>query len=115
MEEDSFTAAPKTVYPSLFWKVINKRKRLWFIDKYTGEKVNPYPSNYRKDYNFSEGGTLWAMVHDFCEFIITGKYTNGNNGYGGLYCQSWGYPEKDIQAIRQISHGIRLLGLSRIN
>ncbi len=77
-----------------------KRKRLWFWDNYTG-KVNPYPSNYHVDNGISEGGTLWALVHDFREYILTGRYANGNNGYGGLYCPHWGYPEEDMKVIRK--------------
>ncbi|WP_199426947.1 hypothetical protein [Thermaerobacillus caldiproteolyticus] len=87
----------------------NKKKRLYFIDKYTGKKINPYPRNYAKDRNFSEGGTLWALMHDFREFIITGNYSNGKHGYGGLYCPNWGYPEEDMQAIRQLAMGLGYL------
>jgi hypothetical protein len=81
----------------------NKNKRLWYIDKYTQVKINPYPSNWRKDYNFSEGGTLWGLIHDFREYIITGKYSNGSHGYGGLYGTAWGYPEEDLEAIRSLA------------
>ncbi|GGP17288.1 hypothetical protein [Oceanobacillus neutriphilus] len=81
---------------SFFFFTGTERKRLWFWDKRAG-KVNPYQL-----YNqCSEGGTLWALIKDFKEFILTGKYTNGNNGYGGLYCPHWAYPEEDMQAIRE--------------
>lgn len=63
--------------------------KLFFIDKYTEKKVYPYPTS--KHWGFSEGGTLWGLVNDFREWIITGKVSNGNNGYGGLYCTCWGY------------------------
>lgn len=76
--------------------------RLWFFDK-RGGKINPYPSQIRKDHYFSDGGTLWALMHDFSEFILTGKYTDGKNGYGGLFCSHWGYPDEDMQAIRKLA------------
>lgn len=80
------------------------RKRLWFWDKRAG-KVNPYQL-----YNqCSEGGTLWALIKDFKEFILTGKYTNGNNGYGGLYCPHWAYLEEDMKAIREIARKVGYL------
>ncbi len=63
--------------------------KLFFVDKYTGQKIYPYPSSSRR--GFSEGGTLWGLINDFREWIITGKISNGNNGYGGLYSTSWGY------------------------
>ena len=87
---------------SYFYIAGNKNKRLWYMDK-RGGKVNPYPSNMYNDYSFSEGGTLWGLMHDFSEFILTGKDTNGNNGYGGLYCPHWGYPEEDMKAIREVA------------
>lgn len=86
----------------------DKRKRLWFLDK-RGGLVNPYPSNVYRDYNFSEGGTFWGLVHDFSEFILTGEYTNGNNGYGGLYCPHWGYSKEDMEAIRKIALDVGFL------
>lgn len=80
----------------------NMRKRLWYWDKRGGD-VNPYPSKYQRDWHFSDGGTLWGLIHDFSEFILTGKNTNGVHGYGGLYCEHWGYSEDDMVAIRKIA------------
>ncbi|TPF19338.1 hypothetical protein CBE79_04525 [Priestia megaterium] len=68
-----------------------------------GGKLNPYPSKIYKDCSFSEGGTLWGLIHDFSEFILTGKHTNGKNGYSGLYCPHWGYSEEDMNAIRELA------------
>ena len=50
---------------------------------------------------FHHGGTLWALTKDFKDFIMTGKFSNHNNGYGGLYCPHWGYPESDMKAIQE--------------
>lgn len=93
---------------SYFYLDGNKRKRLWFWDNYTG-KVNPYASNYHGENKISEGGTLWALIHDFREYILTGGYTNGNNGYGGLYCPHWGYPEEDMKAIIEVAKDVGFL------
>jgi hypothetical protein len=90
-------------HTSFFSFSASKKSRLWFYDK-AGGQVNPYPSRKAYDhYHFSDGGTLWALVQDFSEFILTGNFTNGKNGYGGLYCPHWGYPEEDMKAIRKLA------------
>lgn len=93
---------------SYFYFDGDKKQRLWFWDNYSG-KVNPYPSNYHGSNKFSEGGTFWGLVHDFREFIVTGKYTNGNNGYGGLYCPHWGYGKEDMESIREVARNVGFL------
>ena len=45
------------------------------------------------------GGTLRALVLDFAEFIRNGKYSNGQNGYGGLYSEGWGHSDEVQQEI----------------
>jgi len=45
--------------------------KLFFIDKYTDKKIYPYQLSKRK--GFSEGGTLWGLINDFREWIITGS------------------------------------------
>jgi hypothetical protein len=70
--------------------------KLFYIDEYTGEKVYPYYSGRKK---FSHGGTLWGLVNDFREWIITGKLSNGKNGYGGLYCPHWGYTVEGMDKV----------------
>lgn len=97
-----FFCSKSTGSVSYFYLAGEKNKRLWFMDK-RGGKVNPYPSNSRRDDHFSDGGTLWGLVQDFSEFIRTGKDSNGKNGYGGLYCSHWGYPEEDMEAIRKVA------------
>ncbi|OPG98930.1 hypothetical protein B2I21_09885 [Chryseobacterium mucoviscidosis] len=52
-------------------------------------------------YHFSHGGTLWGLVCDFRDYIGGDDDSNHNNGYGGLYCPHWGYPEGDMKAIRK--------------
>lgn len=72
-----------------------KNGRIYFVDNYTLHEIAVI-NNYRDWKGFSHGGTLRALVLDFAEFIRTGKCTNGNNGYGGLYCSHWGHSD-DIQ------------------
>ncbi|BBI90463.1 hypothetical protein HYO65_gp071 [Tenacibaculum phage PTm1] len=53
--------------------------------------------------NFAHGGTLWGLVKDFKEYIMTGEQCNGKHGYGGLYCTHWGYPESDMKEIQRVA------------
>lgn len=55
----------------------------------------------RKPEGWSHGGTCLALVKDFRDYIQTGEYTNGRNGYGGLYCPHWGYEQEDMVAIQE--------------
>ncbi|PAF20058.1 hypothetical protein CHH49_18095 [Terribacillus saccharophilus] len=76
---------------------INKT-RLWYHDQ-NGSRINPYPSSRHREQSFSHGGTLYALMHDFSDYIMTGEYSNGKNGYGGLYGGAWGYSETDMKEI----------------
>lgn len=74
---------------------------LWLTDDYTGLPLimdKEVPDTY---YQFSGGGTLWGLVCDFRDYILGDDDANHNNGYGGLYCPHWGYPDEDMEAIRQ--------------
>ncbi|RAJ28895.1 hypothetical protein [Pedobacter cryoconitis] len=51
--------------------------------------------------NWFHGGTLESLIRDFCDFVRTGEYSNHNQGYGGLYCQHWGYSAEDMRAIQE--------------
>ena len=67
-----------------------KNGRIYFVDNYTTKEIAVLDNG--RDWNgFSHGGTLRALVLDFTTFIRTGKYSNGFNGYGGLYCGHWGH------------------------
>lgn len=76
--------------------------RLWYTDDYTGEPILMHKGEEtrRKDSSFSHGGTLWGLIHDFRDYIFGDDDSNHNNGYGGLYSPHWGYPEEDMDAIR---------------
>jgi hypothetical protein len=97
-----FFRSKSTGIVSHFYLAGEKNQRLWYMDK-RGGKVNPYPSHSSRDDHFSDGGTLWGLMQDFSEFIRTGKDSNGKNGYGGLNCSHWGYPEEDMEAIRKVA------------
>ncbi|MGO4496485.1 hypothetical protein AB4114_11365 [Paenibacillus sp. 2RAB27] len=78
--------------------------RLWYTDDYTGEPMlmeNGKEGKTREQkHAFSHGGTLWGLVNDFRDYIFGDDDANHNNGYGGLYCPHWGYPEEEMEAIR---------------
>lgn len=81
--------------------------RLWYTDDYTDEPMFMEPGKEGKTreqkFGFSHGGTLWGLVLDFRDYIFGDDDANHNNGYGGLYCPHWGYPDDDMEAIRQIA------------
>lgn len=72
-------------------KFVPLKTTVKYLDAYSQRLVTVNDNN--NNYYFSCGGTMWALIKDFKEYIITGKYTNGNNGYGGLYCSYWAYTE----------------------
>ncbi|KNE22462.1 hypothetical protein [Virgibacillus pantothenticus] len=90
------TANLENVNSVAFMKL--KNGRIYFVDSYTRREIAVI-NNYRDWKGFSSGGTLRALILDFAEFIRTGKYTNGNNGYGGLYCTHWGHSDEVQQEI----------------
>lgn len=90
-------------------KFIEGKTTVFYIDDYTQEKVRL--SSICKDKGFSHGGTLWGLIHDFKEWIITGKNTNGKNGYGGLYCSHWGYTEEGMKKVREKGKEIGFLNV----
>lgn len=75
-----------------------KNGRIYFVDNFTKLEV-PVLNNGRDWNGFSHGGTLRALVLDFAEFIRTGKWSNGSNRYGGLYCSHWGHSDEIQQEI----------------
>ena len=89
-------------------KFLLKNNRVYFMDQYTKKEMLTY--NYRQlKRHFNNGGTMRALVMDISEWIRTGKYTNGNNGYGGLFCPHWGYSKADMLEIQELARGIGYL------
>ncbi|MEN8075695.1 hypothetical protein ABFP60_01970 [Clostridioides difficile] len=72
-------------------KFIEGKTTVFFYDAYLDKKIS---LTYKNRHNFSHGGTLWGLVNDFKSWILNGKPSNGENGYGGLYCPHWGYSEE---------------------
>lgn len=75
-----------------------KNGRIYFVDDYTRREIAVI-NNYRDWKGFSHGGTLRALILDFAEFIRGDESSNGNNGYGGLYCQHWGHSDEIQQEV----------------
>ncbi|OQO68412.1 hypothetical protein BH747_12085 [Enterococcus villorum] len=76
-----------------------KNGRVYFVDGYVQKDIYAYGYRYFRR-KFSEGGTVKALILDLAEYIRTGKSANATHGYGGGYCQHWGYPEEDMKIIQ---------------
>ena len=65
-----------------------KENLIYLKNHYTtkGNLINMSREHFRNP--LCHGGTLWALLQDFANFIKTGKYSNHKNGYGGLYCHT---------------------------
>lgn len=74
--------------------------RVYYRDGYTLDRIRT-KHNRLFTKNFTGGGTLQALVMDLAEYIDTGRATNANNGYGGVYCPHWGYPKQDMKEIQE--------------
>jgi len=83
-------------YIKLFWA----DGRIWLTQESRGRLVvldKAIPDQHR---HFMHGGTLWGLMCDFRDYI-NDEGANGKNGYGGLNSPHWGYPEEDMEAIRE--------------
>jgi hypothetical protein len=82
-------------------------KTLYYIDHYTGVPMRMIKGSGHKtlahERSFSSGGTMWGLINDFKDFIYGDDDSNHNNGYGGLYCPHWGYPEEDMKVIQKLA------------
>ena len=83
--------------------------RTYFIDGYLGKSIYAYENHYFGN-SFTEGGTMQALILDIAEFIRTGEATNAKNGYGGIYCDHWGYP---AQAMADIHRKAKEIGFTK--
>lgn len=89
-------------------KFLLKSNRVYYMDEWTKSEMLAY-SYKQLEEGFSHGGTLQGLVLDISEWIRTGEYTNGKNGYGGLFCPHWGYPESDMETIRNYARELGYL------
>lgn len=81
--------------------IYEKAGRLYMHNEYNKSKMFLHTKYGYPPKNWHHGGTMWGLVKDFKEFIVDGGSTNHNNGYGGLLCPHWGYPESDMKAIQE--------------
>ncbi|UUC45566.1 hypothetical protein [Flavobacterium cerinum] len=93
---------------------VDEKGQLWYNCEYISQsdhtgKFCLSVTNPLSDFKWYHGGTLKALVLDFVDFIYTGEYSNGNHGYGGLFCPHWGYSEKDMQEIQTIAKELNYL------
>jgi len=86
-----------------------KDNLLYLMDHYRteGQMINMSRQHHRNP--LCHGGTLWALLQDFTNFIKTGKYSNHKNGYGGLYCPHWGYQKESMERIRKVARDLGYL------
>lgn len=75
-----------------------KNGRVYFHDAYMKKDLYAYHGSKSHEH-FSHGGTLWALVCEFSDFIRDGKKANGKWGYGGLYSGGWGHSDEIQQEI----------------
>jgi len=78
-----------------------KNGRLFMFNEYNKTEMYLHTKYGYPPKRFHHGGTLWGLVKDFKEYIQKGGYKNHNNGYGGLYCNHWGYDEESMSQVRQ--------------
>ncbi|MCY9443459.1 hypothetical protein MOF48_16530, partial [Bacillus spizizenii] len=87
---------------TFFCKQMNRKayfrfkKKLFFVDDYTGADVYPYEMGYGSPNGFSHGGNMWQLVNSFRKFIITGKYGELRD-----YKEIWAYSYEGCMKIRQ--------------
>ncbi|WP_281225397.1 hypothetical protein [Flavobacterium aquiphilum] len=82
-------------------KIFQRHGRLYMFNEYNKKDMCLSTKYGRKPTGFTHGGTLWGLTKDFKEFIVSGKKSNGENGYGGLYCSHWGYSSESMEEIRE--------------
>ena len=111
-----------TSKPIVFDFFFIKGSKLYLEDNYSKKQILVSNKKYRSNAGFTNGGTMWALCLDFADFILTGNYTHGLHGYGGLYCPHWGYTDDTMREIRTlamqigfIDAGCNVSGLLRDN
>lgn len=90
-------------------EVFQKNGRLYMKNEYNGSDMFLSTKYGYPPKSWHHGGTLWALTKDFKSFIETGNKTNGNNGYGGLYSNNWGYTELDMLEIQKKAESLGYL------
>lgn len=87
---------------------LDRRGRVWFVDKWTGKRVyTHYPGRWK---HFSEGGTLRGLVIALREFIKRGTPVRRILGpWPADYCggDMWGYGDS-MGPIRERARELRI-------
>ncbi|EGO5453273.1 hypothetical protein [Listeria monocytogenes] len=73
---------------------------IYFKDCYTRKEINTSHYRYFSPY-FTDGGTMQALVQELADYIRNDEPTSGQRGYGGVYGESWAYPESDMKKIQE--------------
>ncbi len=90
-------------------KLLLRNNRLYYLCEYKDTPIGVNVPDCKVPRYWSHGGTMWALVKDFRDFVNNGGDTNHNHGYGGLFCPHWGYPEEDMIAIREKAYELGYL------
>ncbi|OHT44774.1 hypothetical protein B0A71_12835 [Flavobacterium tructae] len=84
-------------------KILLLNDKVYMTESYSKKTFCLQTKDGRSPQYFHMGGTMWALTKDFVDFIQTGKKSNHNNGYGGLYCTHWGYPVSEMEEIQELA------------
>jgi len=90
-------------------ELITHNGRLYMKSEHTGCNLCLSTKFGYQPKGWTHGGTLWGLTKDFKEFIQSGNKSNGENGYGGLFCPHWGYSEADMKAIQEKAKSLNYL------
>ncbi|WP_027380808.1 hypothetical protein [Chryseobacterium daeguense] len=90
-------------------EIFMKNNRLYMKNEHNGSELCLNTKFGYPPKGFTHGGTLWGLTKDFKQFIQSGEKSNGENGYGGLYCPHWGYSEDDMKAIQKKAKDLEYL------
>lgn len=90
-------------YKGVADKFFLKNNRVYLADAYSGKDLCLETKFGYPPKGFHMGGTMWGLAKDFKKFIHEGVYSNHTNGYGGLYCPHWGYPEEAMKEIQELA------------
>lgn len=89
--------------------IFQRGNKLFMKNSYSGVEMCLNTKYSYPPKGWSNGGTLWGLVKDFKEFIQNGGDTNHNNGYGGLFCEHWGYSEEEMHTIQSLAYDLEYL------
>lgn len=83
-----------------------KNNRLYMKNEYNGLEMCLSTKYGYPPRRFHHGGTLWALVTEFKEYI---RYGINEREVSVLYSPYWGYDKSDMEVIRNYAIGIKYL------